>query len=833
MITKLSLMNKGIDTLIQLLKNEIQNKFGGVISYAADCQVLSEEIENSTKRQVSISTLKRFFGIIQSPFNPSKYTLDTLSIYVNFDNWQEFINHFENEKQLISLEEIWDSFKKENNGITQTSLKSLKNKIGKRFENFPLRKFAEKKFDDFLCSSKLATALIAPDGYGKSTTVTQLTEKFFTGADSKYPNDVVCLVDGSILYNLLTYSPEVGRLYNLIEYDPVKAFNVIFRKNPDLVKGRFVVIVDGIDDIYSDNEKTDHFIDNLLNIISSYENIEWFKLLITCSPTKWRMFSYRMQKKQILKSFWFDVTFQGTDDDIINIPLLKRKEIRTIFEKNNFCHTLDDLCFNHPNILDIITNPYMLHLFLSTYNHNGSIRDIDLLDQYITNAVLSPPHSEEKFLIVKLFFTLCGYGKKGTEVRKEYLNLSLSTNAAYNELIVNGILTEYSINDSSLSLNIFVKFSQNILFSYYLAKMLIKENELNTDFLKNIIAGYTNSPRLQCDILKYIIKISFKEEQVEILKNIFSIIEQDKCTNNLPTFNSPCCALTRVIGVELRKNQKLREILIPWYAQSEPARTFYFQSFFNFDCLVLHSGHDLDCYLQYNQSNDAKQYVCFMKFMEYFLCGNKELCKAEFEKSISLEFPIAKDSLITSFYFIPQIIYQSVYEKKLDRDILKVMRSMSDLLLRNGIQNRTYLPKFEFAIIFALNYGELNEEIIELANFICENYDLDNLNSSCLYQLFLAVYARALLETGKIQKALELFSQVKFNGINIPDHMRYYIHIRYMLIKTEFLIYNGKYKKAQKKLYKIKSISKMLRFNYFYDNALSLEKRILKVSDIA
>lgn len=826
-------MNKGIDTLIQFLKNEIQNKFGGVISYAADCQVLSEEIENSTKRQVSISTLKRFFGIIQSPFNPSKYTLDTLSIYVNFDNWQEFANHFENEKQFISQEQIWDDFKKENNVITQTSLKSLKDKIGKRFVNFPLRRFAEKKFDEFLCSSKLATALIAPDGYGKSTTVTQLTEKFFTGAGSKYPNDVVCLVDGSILYNLLTYSPEVGRLYNLIEYDPVKGFNVVFRKNPDLVKGRFVVIVDGVDDIYSDNEKTDHFIDNLLNIISSYENIGWFKLLITCSPNKWRMFSNRMQKKQILKTFWFDVTFQGTDDDIINIPLLKRREIRRIFEKNNFHETLDDLCFNHPKILDIISNPYMLHLFLSIYKPNETIRDIDLLNQYITKAIFFPPYYEEKFLIIKSFLTLCGYGKKGTEVRKEDLNLSHSTNTAYNELIVSGILTEYSINDNSLSLNTFVKFSQNVLFSYYLAKILIKENELTLDFLKRIIADYANSFSLQSNILRYIVKILFKEKKIELLKNIFSIIEKDTPPKDIPGSNMPCYVLTNVVGVELRNDQELREILIPWYAQSEPARTLYFQSFFDFDCLVLHSGHDLDCYLQYNQSNDAKQYVCFMKFMEYFLCGNKELCKAEFEKSITLEFPIAKDSLITSFYFIPQIIYQSIYEQKLDRDILKVVRSMSDLLLRNGIQDRTNLPKFEFAIIFALNYGKMDREIIDLAHFVFDNYDLTNLNSSCLYQLFLSVYARALLETGKTQKALELYSQVKFKGINIPEYMKYYIRIRHMLIKAEFLIYNGKYKKAQKKLDKIKSISKMLKFNYFYDNALSLEKRILTTSDIA
>ncbi len=823
-------MNKGIDILIQLLKDEIQSKFGQRISYATDCQVLSEQIQNSTKRQVSASTLKRLFGIIKSTCDPSKYTLDTLSIYLQFENWQEFINNFEKEKHLFSQQETWDNLKERINVITNTSLKSIKNKIGTRFENFPVRRFAEKKFEEFLYSPKTATAFIAPNGYGKSTIVAQLTEKFFTGADAKYPNDIVCLVDGSILYNLLTHGQKINRLYNLIDYDPQKSFSAVFRINPELVKGRFVLIIEGVDDIYSENEKIDHFIGNLLKLISCYENIEWFKLLITCSPNKWRMFSYRIQKNQILKSLWFDVLFQGTDDELINIPLLKRKEIKTILENNHFDQTLDDLCFNHPDILDIISNPYHLHLFLSAFNQNDTIRDIDLLNQYIKNTILSSPYSDEKFLIVKSFFTLCGYGKKSAEVRKEDLKLSSSMIIAYDELISTGIFYEYSIHDSYLSLNTYVRFTQNVLFAYYLVNILIKENGLNIDFLKSIIADYNNTPHLQCNLLRYTLKILFKEEQVELLKNIFSIIEKDKLPKNVPAFNMPCYVLTNVIGVELRKNQKLREILIPWYAQSEVGRTLYFERFFDIDCLVLHSGNDLDFYLQYNQSNEAKQYVCYMRFMMHFLSGNQEQCKTEYDNNLNLKLPEGKDSSNASYYFIPQIVYKSVYEKKVDGNIMKEVYSMSDRLLQNSIQNRTDMPQFEFAIIFSLNYGKMNKEIIDIAHYIFENYDLTDLKLSCFYQLFLSVYALALLETGETQKAIEFYDQVKFKNVHVPEHMKNYVKIRLLLIKTEFLIYKGKLKKARKELEKIKNISQMLKSSYFYNNALYLEKNILAKS---
>ncbi len=400
-------MNTDIIVLIQHLKDEIQNKFGERICHAGHCQILSEQIRNSTKRLLSVSTLKRFFGIIKTSFKPSKYTLDTLSIYLQFENWQEFICNFEKEKHQFSQLKTWDNLRDRINVLTNASLKSLKNRIGTSYEYFQIRRFSEKRFESFLCSPKIATAFIAPDGYGKSTIVTQLTEKFFTAADAKYPDDIVCLFEGSTLLNLVTPNQSIHSLYNLIEYDPQKSFSLVFRNNPELVKGRFVLIIDGIDDLHTENEKTDQHIKNLLKIISSYERIGWFKMLITCTPKIWRMFSLQMQENQVLKSLWFDVTFQGMDDDFINIPLLKKEEIKSILENNHYPKSLEDLCFTFPDILYVINNPYLLHLFLLSDKPAGIIGDIDLLNQYIPKTVPSPPPVPLKNSQSLNHFSLC------------------------------------------------------------------------------------------------------------------------------------------------------------------------------------------------------------------------------------------------------------------------------------------------------------------------------------------------------------------------------------------------------------------------------------------
>jgi len=121
----------------------------------------------------------------------------------------------------------------------------------------------------------------------------------------------------------------------------------------------------------------------------------------------------------------------------------------------------------------------------------------------------------------------------------------------------------------------------------------------------------------------------------------------------------------------------------------------------------------------------------------------------------------------------------------------------------------------------------LNPEIIAISHNIFKNYDLAGLKSSCYYQLFISIYALALLETGKAKKAIELHDHVKIKNILFLEHMKYYIQLRLLLITTEFLIYNGKTQKAGQKLRKIKKIAKLLNFNYFYNRAIEIEQSIL------
>ncbi len=435
-----------IDNIRSIVKEELLKTFGQEILYAKDCQILSVSILQKTNRQISSSTLKRLFGIIHSPYNLSKYTLDTLAIYLNYTNWDALKNSFADSKPSFSEQDYWTLLKKRIQIVSSHSLTSMKAKLGNQFSDFQGREFAINKFETFLNSPYLATAFIAPGGYGKTTIVAQLVELFFTGPHARYPKDIVCLVDGSILTNLVNLNLEVVRLKNIIEFEQRNSFSIYFRKHPEQVKGRFVLIIESLYQIYHQEEKLNNFIENLMDLVSAYEDVSWFKLLITCRPDNWKNFSNLILKNPHLESKWFDVHFGGSATDSINVPLLSKSEIMYFLNKRHSAKRVEQFKFHYPDVTETFNNPYLLQLFSTIQNPKGIHTDLELLDYFVSEKILTEPYLEEKSTIISAFFKFSNYLKKSSSVNKADLPTSAEYSCAYRELIFNNLLYEFTIS---------------------------------------------------------------------------------------------------------------------------------------------------------------------------------------------------------------------------------------------------------------------------------------------------------------------------------------------------------------------------------------------------
>jgi tetratricopeptide (TPR) repeat protein len=268
----------------------------------------------------------------------------------------------------------------------------------------------------------------------------------------------------------------------------------------------------------------------------------------------------------------------------------------------------------------------------------------------------------------------------------------------------------------------------------------------------------------------------------------------------------------------------MREILIPYYAKSKLGQHFYFESFFDMDSLVLHSGDNIDFYLANKKTVNAFIYGHFLKFMQYFLAEDNVNCLNEYQQMRSTEIDDNTSPVIAGYYFGAQVIYQSVFYDKVDPDLIHRIYKMSEMYYETGVQHKTVNPIFEHIIIYSLNYGNKFKEICKLMDLMLQRFEVVETALTWHNQLSKIIYARALLNTGNVEKAISTYREAELKIV--PVNYKNYVKIRFNLAKAEFLIFEKKYIEAKILLEEIKTVGQMIRHKYLYNKALILESKI-------
>jgi hypothetical protein len=75
--------------MTQTIRLLLEEKLGRRVRYPKDCDALAVEIKESVGDRISPSTLKRIFGFINPPGSPSLYTLDVISHFLGFLDWED------------------------------------------------------------------------------------------------------------------------------------------------------------------------------------------------------------------------------------------------------------------------------------------------------------------------------------------------------------------------------------------------------------------------------------------------------------------------------------------------------------------------------------------------------------------------------------------------------------------------------------------------------------------------------------------------------------------------------------------------------------------------
>jgi hypothetical protein len=90
--------------LIDILKKEIEAKIGKKVTNRGDCELVSNVILETLGLEISYSTIRRFYGLVNET-KPNNKTLNTLAKFVGYKNYIHFSQNY-SYKQKIDLTDI-------------------------------------------------------------------------------------------------------------------------------------------------------------------------------------------------------------------------------------------------------------------------------------------------------------------------------------------------------------------------------------------------------------------------------------------------------------------------------------------------------------------------------------------------------------------------------------------------------------------------------------------------------------------------------------------------------------------------------------------------------
>jgi len=510
--------------ILEGLKNLILVKTGIKTITPADCKRISIEISKNLNKNVSETTIKRLFGFAVAKHNFSKFTITTLSEYVNRESSGNWIPPTTMPMDTTSLN--WTTIRTRASRISDFTLRGIKNRSGMPYHMTVSRKFAEHDFDDFLKSKYNFNAFISQPGYGKTILMSHLADKFFTTESGSNKDSTLLFLQASTFINKEhTFISFEDQLKSLLGIHPKENLIGYIDNNYKATKGKFVIFLDGFSDITLKRDLKKQLFESIINFICTLENVETIKMVMSMRSTTWTRFHEMIRHSAYLKSKWFPGNYFNPSE-ISNVPELTEKEIDMIISKMNHS-AIQELS---PKLKAQLKFPFHIQLYYQLkeeepqINYSTNITFHELISRFIQENIYRSNYYTEKILFLKKLIQLTNYGKMSDSVPKDNLISELSAfKNAYMELLSDGILMEEK-RFEDFHPREFVRFIHPHIFEYFLFIELLEKFHLQVDFdFFAYIQSAFECSNIRFQLLQWTIRFIVRIGDFKSLKHIFQL----------------------------------------------------------------------------------------------------------------------------------------------------------------------------------------------------------------------------------------------------------------------------------------------------------------------
>ncbi|TDQ10142.1 NACHT domain-containing protein [Pedobacter metabolipauper] len=482
-------------TILNELKSLILSKTGIRTITPADCKRISIEISRTLNKNVSETTIKRLFGFAVVKHNFSKFTLTTLSEYVNDEySGSEIFAGNSNKQHVIHS---WKEIQEKATRITDFTLKGVKNRSGMPYELTISRKFAEHDFEDFFKSNYSFTSFISQPGYGRTIILGHLAERFLSNELPVYKNSTLLFITAYTLFNKEHVSVNLeDQLKEQLGIHSNDSLINHINKNYNASGGKFIIFMDGFSELVLKNDLKKQLFDSIIDFICTIEDSNSIKLVMSMRSTTWIRFYDCIRHSAFLKTKWFPGNYFNLNE-VSNVPSLTEKEVDLIISKINRY----DVQAINPKLKNQLKFPFHIQLYYQLkeedphFNYSTNITFYELISRFIQDKIYRSNYYTEKILFLKKVVQLTEYGKNGHAVSKDDLISELSAfKNAYTELLSDGILMEEKSHEEFHPRE-FVRFIHPHIFEYFLFIELLEKFHLKVDrsFFEYIRNEYDNN----------------------------------------------------------------------------------------------------------------------------------------------------------------------------------------------------------------------------------------------------------------------------------------------------------------------------------------------------
>lgn len=673
------------------LRNHILKKFGKPVNSPKDCEVLAKEIILQTKRSISPTTLRRFFGLLPSSTSISAYSLDTLSIYSGTDDYHSFCSRNDKQKKEIEINnlQIQEDIRK----LTEYTLKSISRKSLIHFSKTIPRDDLNHELDLFLNSDFNFFPLIAPGGYGKSIALSHWVEK---NRDSSH----ILFCPASIFYSFIAGKKDI---HNRLQFDLGSTDNIFNQIHTDIKSPikKLIFILDAVDEISNEIEKLYELSEYLLDTIQMHQKT--VKFIISIRESVWN--SYLVTKfKGADKSLSREGADTLLEKGYTNMPLLSNSEIKRILTLNNIedqqLLLYECIPWDIRELLRIPLNMYFIIKLLNTNKEIIQLSHKDLTTEYLKKFVFQSCFAEQKEDIIWKILEIMQIDEESQSLQKNELKNHYPVHLkregeyykAYQELLQNGILIEErEVNKYGVYV-LKLAFRHQNFFYYLLSLYLIKKNGGLDRELFFSVAGLKRNEILKNNLIALLYENAYNNEDYKVLEDFCRL--PDEILVSLP--------VRIAVGNSFRRKNRIRDQLIRNFATSKEGRTFFFEQFVDTNYMFNNYKFRIKEYLKYENKEEAGLFGNCILFLAGFLKLNSEECSNYIEIIRKIE-PDA------SFYPWPtgrkvssHILYRYFIEDNDHPDILEFINKYASLAYKYPDYLENGIIEFEMSIMVAL-----------------------------------------------------------------------------------------------------------------------------------